>query len=125
MIKNELVENLKAAVKKIGAEEKEISLEHPANSNFGDYSSSIALKLAKKLKKNPLEIAKEIIENLPKSDFVEKFEIVKPGFINFWLAEKYLVNIASSLVEEKFSWYKMSEYLDKIYEQTSYGRKKT
>lgn len=28
---------------------------------------------------------------------------------------------ARKLVEEKFSWYKMSEYLDKIYQETAYG----
>jgi glycosyltransferase involved in cell wall biosynthesis len=32
---------------------------------------------------------------------------------------------ARKLVEEKFSWYKMSEYLDKIYRDTAYASKKS
>lgn len=36
---------------------------------------------------------------------------------------KKIADNARHLVEEKFSWYKMSEYLDNIYEQTAYGKK--
>jgi glycosyltransferase involved in cell wall biosynthesis len=35
---------------------------------------------------------------------------------------KRIADNARKLVEEKFSWYKMSEYLDQIYEETSYGK---
>jgi glycosyltransferase involved in cell wall biosynthesis len=38
---------------------------------------------------------------------------------------KQIADNARKLVEEKFSWYKMSEYLDRIYEDTAYARKKT
>lgn len=38
---------------------------------------------------------------------------------------KSIADNARRLVEEKFSWYKMSEYLDKIYEDTAYARKET
>ena len=38
---------------------------------------------------------------------------------------KKIAENARKLVEEKFSWYKMSEYLDKIYKDTAYASKKT
>src|SRR3990167_6677085 len=100
MVKDKLLENLKTALKKIGVEE-EVSLEHPANSNFGDYATSIALKLAKTLKKNPLQIAQEIKKNFPKDDLVEKVEVMKPGFINFWINSNYFLDFAREVTEGK------------------------
>ena len=61
-----------------------------------------------------------IIQNDPVSLAKATIEIIKNG-----KKAKLIAENARNLVEEKFSWYKMSEYLDKIYEQTSYGRKKT
>jgi len=90
MIKEKIQENLKQALGKMGVKE-EPTIEAPANSDFGDYSTSIALKLTKVLKKNPLQIAEEIVKNLPKDELIEKVEILKPGFINFWVAKDYLI----------------------------------
>ncbi len=72
MIKEKLLKNLKTALKKIDIEGAGIELEHPANPNFGDYATSCALQLTKKLKKNPLVIAQEIVKNLPKDEMIEK-----------------------------------------------------
>lgn len=63
--------------------------------NFGHYSTSIALRLAKQEKKNPIlkaeELANHIRARAPKNIF-EKIEVVHPGFINFWLSPKFLQN---------------------------------
>ncbi|MBM3256639.1 MAG: arginine--tRNA ligase, partial [Candidatus Moranbacteria bacterium] len=63
-------------------------IEQPADDRHGDYSSNVAMLLAPRLKKAPLEIAKEIIHNLPKLEFIERIKVEKPGFINFHLKEK-------------------------------------
>ena len=60
MIKEKILENLQLVLKKLNINDIDIALEKPANSDFGDYSTSIALKLTKQLKKNPLLIAEEI-----------------------------------------------------------------
>ncbi len=104
MIKNKIIENLESALKKIGIEEKNINLEHPVNSNFGDYATAISLKLAKTLKKNPMEIAKKIVKNLPQDETVEKIEIVKPGFINFWISIKCLINYLTEIADGKIEY---------------------
>jgi len=92
MIKNELKKKLINALKKInvGVDEKLIDLQPPNLLSFGDYSTSIALKLAKNLKQDPLNIGKKIINNLAKDELIEKVELIKPGFINFWLSKKTL-----------------------------------
>lgn len=55
--------------------------------NQGDFNSNVALILKKTdfcKNLNPLEIAEKIVDHLPKDKFT-KIEIVKPGFINFYL----------------------------------------
>ncbi|GAI21008.1 unnamed protein product, partial [marine sediment metagenome] len=67
----------------------EISVEYPEKEIHGDYSTNIAMNLAGKLKKKPIEIAKIITQSLDQSLF-DKVEIVEPGFINFSIKKQYL-----------------------------------
>jgi arginyl-tRNA synthetase len=60
---------------------------------YGDYQSNGALPAAKKLKANPREVARQIIDHLMLEGVFDKVEIAGPGFINFhfsacWLAEQ-------------------------------------
>jgi len=103
MIKNQIIKNIKVILNKL-TDNKEIviDLEPPTNINFGDYSTTIALKLSKILKKNPLEIAQEIKNNFSKDNSIEKIEIVKPGFINFWITNSLLINQLKDFSQERF-----------------------
>jgi arginyl-tRNA synthetase len=67
--------------------ETPILLERPKQPEHGDFSSNIALQLAKPLKKNPRELAAALSAELEKSlsENFEKPEIAGPGFINFRL----------------------------------------
>jgi arginyl-tRNA synthetase len=65
-----------------------IQLDRPKSIEHGDFSSNLAMALAKTLKKNPRELATLIIEKLPASPLIEKVEIAGAGFINFYLSEK-------------------------------------
>ncbi|NQV12689.1 MAG: arginine--tRNA ligase [Parcubacteria group bacterium] len=71
-----------------------ITIEHPEDSQFGDYSSNVAMQLVKMVKKNPLEIAETIKVACKKLSAKEKLfakiEVAKPGFINFYLSPEYL-----------------------------------
>lgn len=59
------------------------SVERTRDSRHGDFATNIAMRLAKKVGKNPRELAAQIIEHLPDSEFVDSVEIAGPGFINF------------------------------------------
>lgn len=65
----------------------------PDQENFGHYSTNLAMKMAKKIGKNPVELARELAEKIftkaPKGMFA-KIESAPPGFINFWLSEGFL-----------------------------------
>jgi len=78
----------------------------PENDNFGHYSTSVALKLAKELKKNPMEIAESIKYKVLgiKPNFFKRIEIVSPGFINFWLTEKVLQDELKEILKFGGKW---------------------
>jgi arginyl-tRNA synthetase len=59
----------------------------PQDSLHGDWSSNIALIMAKEMKKNPRELAIEIISALEGLDYTEKVEVAGAGFINIYLKE--------------------------------------
>ena len=68
----------------INIDKKDIVVEIPKQRENGDFSSSIALKLCKELKMNPIELAESIKSNIA-DELIDEIEIAKPGFINFRL----------------------------------------
>jgi arginyl-tRNA synthetase len=72
--------------------------------NFGDYSTNLAMVLAKQLGRNPRQIADEIIDHIaeqPEIDF--DCSVAGAGFINFSLHDSALINsIKSNLQDEHF-----------------------
>jgi len=103
MIKNQIVEALTIAVKKLGVIDEPISLERPTNIDFGDYTSNIAMKLAKRLKANPFDLANKIINNLPKINGVTNVIVVKPGFINFIFDQKFIIDGITELIKKNLT----------------------
>ncbi|KKQ63806.1 MAG: Arginine-tRNA ligase [Candidatus Daviesbacteria bacterium GW2011_GWA2_38_24] len=101
MIKEEILKNLVAVLEKIDVKNADTDLDHPANPDFGDYSTSVALKLTKVFKKNPFEIAENIVKNLPESINIKKVEVIEPGFINFWISNEFLVSDVSDLLKKE------------------------
>ena len=67
---------------------------------FGDYSSNIALKLAKILKKTPIEIAKSIANHPNTSENVFTLSSSEPGFVNFHISNDYYLKILKQIISE-------------------------
>ena len=84
-----LVEKIKAIIKNLyGAADIDVVLsEVPANID-GDYSTNVAMRLARIAGKNPREIAGEIIAELEKELPAYKYTIAGPGFINVEVSAK-------------------------------------
>lgn len=74
-------------------DELDIEIEIPREEKYGDYSTPVALKIARKLKTNPLNIANDLLVVLEKNNekFFKKIEVVPPGFINFFLSKEFLI----------------------------------
>src|SRR3989344_5008238 len=85
-------EEIKKVIEKvIGKNAPNFSVEVPADKSHGDYSTNVALVLAKKAGRNPLEVASEITSKIGRQPFIEKIEVAGPGFINFYLSKDFFV----------------------------------
>lgn len=62
---------------------------------FGDYSTNVAMQLAKPLGRNPREIAQEIADALSESGEFANAEVAGPGFINLKLSDGALRTLAA------------------------------
>lgn len=77
-----------------------IKIEYPKEAKFGDYSTPIALESAKLIKRSPLEIGEILKKYLSKgNDIIGEIEIVKPGFINFFISLGYLKKMTLHIIE--------------------------
>ena len=63
-----------------------LTLERPKAASHGDWASNIALQFARQIKRNPRELAQEIVREITPHPWVAKVEVAGPGFINFTLA---------------------------------------
>jgi len=63
------------------------TVERTRDPRHGDFSTNIAMRLAKSVGRKPREIAQSIIDALPDSELVDKVEIAGPGFINFHVSD--------------------------------------
>lgn len=100
-MKAKIINLLEKSIKSMGISDVNIYIETPKNSKNGDFSTNIAMQLTKILRKNPKLIAKEIIDNLEKSNFFEKIEIAGPGFINFFVKKSSLADVLEEVFLKK------------------------
>ncbi|TSC97338.1 MAG: arginyl-tRNA synthetase [Parcubacteria group bacterium Greene1014_47] len=98
MIREELQQIIFNAIgKEFKLSKEEIFLEHPENSDHGDYSTNVALILAKQLGKPPREVAEEIRSHILNTKYkildtsIEKVEVAGPGFINFFFKKEFFL----------------------------------
>lgn len=80
-----------------------IILNNPEQFSHGDYSTNIAMALAKEENKNPSELAEEIARKLREADIknVEKIAVVAPGFINFHLTRNFFSENIEEILKDK------------------------
>ncbi len=101
MIKGILDKEIKGVLAELGFETVPISFEHPGDLSHGDYAINVAMMLAKKAGKNPVEIAGEISEKLKEKniEFVSGISIAGPGFINFTLSPEFFAKETKQIIK--------------------------
>jgi len=97
MIREEIRNLIKKAITGFKEEIKDFSIETPAEKSHGDYSTNVALVLAKKINKNPIETANLIKEKISQNNLFSKVEVAGPGFINFFISDKVFINNLKSI----------------------------
>lgn len=87
-----------------------VLVEHPGVEEHGDYSTNVALVLAKQLNLRPRELAERIVENLQQNASAtlskdiriwDRVEVAGPGFVNFWINRDVLVEQLMKICREK------------------------
>jgi arginyl-tRNA synthetase len=105
MIKQRLIELLTEAASQAQQSGKlpavtlpDIVVEHPQNAEYGDYASSLPLKLARATGLSPLTIANDIVGLMAPTPEVASVAVAPPGFINFTLKDDWLTQQVDSIL---------------------------
>lgn len=102
--KSKIIEQIKQAVIAAGIVKAEqipdFALELPKDKQHGDYATNVAMQLTRIARRNPRQIAEEIISGFDKqAASISKIEIAGPGFINFYMNNSYLTGVIAQVIE--------------------------
>src|SRR4051812_7148500 len=84
-----------------------VEVERPANPAHGDFASNLAMKLARPLRRAPLEIAEALAEQLRGSaggGLIASAEVARPGFLNLRIADEAYERVVGAILEAPGSW---------------------
>lgn len=112
-IKKDLRNIINECLSKMNIDGVSFIVEVPKNKENGDYSTNVAMELTKVLRKNPREIAEEIVANIDKGNIIDRIVIAGAGFINFYINNSYLLKGIDEIIK-----------LDKDYGKSNIGNKK-
>lgn len=100
----EKIKNLiKDALKNLDIEINDVVLEHPADLNRGDYSTNVAMAIAKSIKSDPKVLAKKIVTEISRLNvdkYIEKVEVAGAGFINFYLSRQFFAGSIEEILNK-------------------------
>jgi arginyl-tRNA synthetase len=80
----------------------EFVVSSPREEQFGDFSTNLAMQLAKPTRRPPRDVAAVILQHFDyqRCSWVEKADIAGPGFINFYLRAGWLNETLRQIVKE-------------------------
>ncbi|MBC7725091.1 MAG: arginine--tRNA ligase [Burkholderiaceae bacterium] len=78
----------------------DLALERPRNRDHGDWSTNLAMKIAKAVGVAPRELAAELAEGFRLIDGISAVDVAGPGFINFTLDAAAAGSLAKAIVEQ-------------------------
>ncbi len=98
-IKTKIIKTISTALDERGISVSTVDLEHPSDMTHGDYATNVAMVYGKKEGREPLKLAKEIVDDIEKilDRDIEKVTIAGPGFINFHLSRSFFSGVSSMI----------------------------
>uniref|UniRef100_A0A7C3UI05 Arginine--tRNA ligase n=3 Tax=Geoglobus ahangari TaxID=113653 RepID=A0A7C3UI05_9EURY len=97
---------------------KATKLDDLRESEHADLCSTIAFKLAKEQKRNPQEIAEELVENFRLTGYLGKIEVVN-GYINFFASEEFFEDCVLRILDEDYRYGELNLKGEVLIEHTS------
>lgn len=97
---------IKDALKNLSIEVSEIILSHPEDLKNGDYSTNVALAIAKNIGEAPKVLAERIVKELERLNIdkhIDKFQVAGAGFINFHLSRDFFRKSIEEILNEGYS----------------------
>ena len=82
----------------------EKAVERTKDNKHGDFTSNIAMRFAKLMKKNPRDLAEQLVRMIPNNNLVNKINIAGPGFINFHLSDDSFHNEIINVIESNHTY---------------------
>ena len=90
------------------------AVELPKQASHGDYSTNMAMIVGGRDKKNPRQLAKQLVDMLsPHTELIQKVEVAGPGFVNFFIQESVWQSVVEPICR-----------LDKEYGLSNVGKAK-
>ncbi|MDA8083435.1 MAG: arginine--tRNA ligase [Nitrospiraceae bacterium] len=98
-MKKDTVHAIRTALESLGISPcPPVDIEIPKGESHGDIATTVAMGLARSLKKAPRKIAEELVGAIPDRSIFESIEIAGPGFINFSFTKDYLRAMVKRLI---------------------------
>ena len=105
-LKSKVNRHLIDALEKLNLAVESFDISSPKNPKFGDLSTNVALILAKKVGRNPMEIAKDIKETiLIDQSIISEINVTPPGFINFKISPSYYQSVVKQIINKYEHFY--------------------
>src|SRR4051794_35856574 len=86
----------------------DVQVERAKNPAHGDYASSLALRMSRAARMNPMDIASVIATHLHLPPAVEAVQVAPPGFLNFRLSQGWLAEQVDAILTEGREYAKAS-----------------
>jgi arginyl-tRNA synthetase len=94
-----LAEDVREAVRSAyGIELEDVHVERPNDPEHGDFATNVALANARAFRRNPREVAENLVGALS-APYLREVGVAGPGFVNFWLSDEALCGEVGALLE--------------------------
>ena len=105
LLKSKLEHLLTQALTELGLSfDKPPQLVVPPKPEQGDWSTNLAMTLAKSAGLAPRQLAEKLVATLPKDDDIDRVEIAGPGFINFFISQSARDALIAQILREGERW---------------------
>ena len=91
----------------VGAAAPAVEIERPANPAHGDFATNLAMKLARPLRRSPMEIAEALAASLqegPTASLIASVDVARPGFLNLRVTDAALAGVVSGILAAPAAW---------------------